>query len=159
MSIKVKFETEDCSRCGGSGEYSSCAMYGKTCFKCRGGKIQLTRRGIAARKAFDAVMDRMDKTWAEVKPGDRVHVRGINGALRWFIVDTIEGGSPLRSRTGGESAPWIEIPTLDVTYVNAKFVDGHHAIGTVRVWDAEIYRAAAVRVERLAGATVTGLDE
>jgi len=34
---------DNCSRCGGSGNYSRCAMYGTTCFKCRGSKFQLPR--------------------------------------------------------------------------------------------------------------------
>lgn len=159
MSIKVKFEKEPCTRCDGSGHFSSCQMYGTTCFKCNGTTVQSTRRGIAARKAFDAVMDRMDKTWADVKPGDRVYVRNENSALRWLTIATIEESTPIRSRIGGEGAPWVEHATVHVTYSDAKVGYIPHAANKVRVWDAEIYRAAAVRVEHLAGATVTGLDE
>jgi hypothetical protein len=46
--IKREFESETCSRCGGSGNYSYCQMYGPTCFKCRGRKKILSKRGQAA---------------------------------------------------------------------------------------------------------------
>jgi hypothetical protein len=45
---EIKLETETCSRCGGSGKYSYCQMYGDTCFKCRGAGKVYTKRGQAA---------------------------------------------------------------------------------------------------------------
>ena len=45
---KMGFEIQDCTRCGGSGRYSYCQMYGDTCFKCGGTGVILTRRGNAA---------------------------------------------------------------------------------------------------------------
>jgi len=42
------FETETCSRCGGSGEYSYCEMYGTRCFKCHGKGRALTKRAQVA---------------------------------------------------------------------------------------------------------------
>jgi hypothetical protein len=42
------FETETCTRCGGSGHYSYCSMYGTTCFKCRGKGNTYSKRGEAA---------------------------------------------------------------------------------------------------------------
>lgn len=46
--MKTIFETETCSRCGGSGHYSYCQMYGTVCFGCSGRKLRLTKRGAAA---------------------------------------------------------------------------------------------------------------
>jgi len=46
------FEIETCSRCGGSGNYSYCQSYGTTCFKCRGKKVTLTKRGEAASRLY-----------------------------------------------------------------------------------------------------------
>lgn len=34
---------EECTRCGGSGRYSYCQMYGDRCFKCRGSRQQLPK--------------------------------------------------------------------------------------------------------------------
>lgn len=42
------FETETCTRCGGSGHYSYCQMYGTTCFKCRGKGKTYSKRGESA---------------------------------------------------------------------------------------------------------------
>ena len=33
---KAKYHLFTCPRCGGSGRYSYCTMYGDTCFKCHG---------------------------------------------------------------------------------------------------------------------------
>lgn len=42
------FETEKCSRCQGSGNYSYCERFGTICFKCHGNKVVLTKRGATA---------------------------------------------------------------------------------------------------------------
>lgn len=66
----LRFETESCSRCGGSGQYSFCTMYGSTCFKCGGSKRQYTRAGKVAMAAWHAHRDeatRVDAT--DVLPG------------------------------------------------------------------------------------------
>ncbi len=48
---------EQCSRCGGSGHFSRCQMYGTTCFKCRGNGKQLPR---ITWKIVDAAKARQD---------------------------------------------------------------------------------------------------
>ena len=42
------FETETCSRCAGSGNYSYCPGYGNRCFKCSGKGRVYSKRGHAA---------------------------------------------------------------------------------------------------------------
>ena len=42
------FEIETCTRCGGSGQFSSCATHGTRCFKCNGAGKSHTTRGAAA---------------------------------------------------------------------------------------------------------------
>ena len=49
---KSIFETETCSRCGGSGHYSYNPMYGTTCFKCHGRGYVFTKRGLAASQFY-----------------------------------------------------------------------------------------------------------
>lgn len=39
------FDVEPCSRCGGSGSYSYCQMYGTRCFKCAGKGKYLSKHG------------------------------------------------------------------------------------------------------------------
>jgi hypothetical protein len=48
MATTQGYETETCTRCAGSGHYSSCASYGTTCFKCRGKGNTYSKRGEAA---------------------------------------------------------------------------------------------------------------
>lgn len=64
-----KFEKVCCSRCGGSGSYSYCTMYGSVCFKCGGQKQLFTKRG---RKAFDLYLFHLQKPIIDVKVGDVV---------------------------------------------------------------------------------------
>lgn len=73
------FESETCSRCGGSGNYSYCEMYGTTCFKCGGSGRMLTVRGRAA-----VAWQRARRTIkvADVQPGMRVR----SGTLKPFVV-------------------------------------------------------------------------
>lgn len=54
MASRIKYETETCGRCGGSGHYSRCQMYGTTCFKCAGQKRVVSKAG---KKASAAVQE------------------------------------------------------------------------------------------------------
>ena len=68
------FESEPCSRCGGTGHYSYCSMYGTTCFKCSGNKRQLTKRGRVAYDFYRASIPR--KPASELVPGDSIRLPG-----------------------------------------------------------------------------------
>lgn len=68
----LKFEMGPCSRCGGSGHFSSCQRFGTVCFKCAGRKIAPTRRGakaIAAIREFKAAQ--FSVAVENLQPGDR----------------------------------------------------------------------------------------
>lgn len=54
--LKIEFESAPCTRCGGTGKYLFTEHYGRVCFLCGGQKRSLTRRGAAARKAYDALV-------------------------------------------------------------------------------------------------------
>ena len=66
---KTAFETEPCSRCGGSGNYSYNAMDGTRCYGCGGCGYKLSKRGSVAKKAF---LESMTKPASEVKVGDQI---------------------------------------------------------------------------------------
>jgi hypothetical protein len=55
--MKVEYEKEDCGRCGGSGQYSYNSMHGSRCYGCGGSGKRLTKRGAAAKKFADAMLD------------------------------------------------------------------------------------------------------
>lgn len=74
----IRYETEPCGRCGGSGRYSYNQMTGDRCFKCDGRKTQLTVRSIRARRKVDAFKATLIETRfpIDLKPGDRILASG-----------------------------------------------------------------------------------
>lgn len=87
-----RLERETCSRCGGSGHYSSCERWGTTCFKCKGQKVVLTKRGAEAARYLKALRSRATR---DLKPGDRIRVGQITVGgdpySAWATVVSIEG--------------------------------------------------------------------
>lgn len=75
--MKTHFETETCSRCHGSGKYSYCQMYADRCFKCKGNKVVLTKRGAAARAYLEDISS-IDASLVVV--GDKIATTGITNA-------------------------------------------------------------------------------
>lgn len=84
-STKPGFESETCSRCGGSGKHSRCAMYGDTCFRCAGAGRTLTKRGAAAAAHLRTLRSKRPE---EIVVGDVVQIPG-GGPFpaRWETVD------------------------------------------------------------------------
>jgi hypothetical protein len=89
------FETETCTRCHGSGNYSYCERYGTRCFKCAGRKVTLTARGEAARAYLENLQTKSVK---DLQVGDRALTHGMThgGGSYSYIgtVTAIEKGSP-----------------------------------------------------------------
>ena len=89
---KLLFENKPCGRCGGSGQYSYCSMYGSRCFGCGGSGAKLTKRGAAAQEFLnEKCMRRMD----EFKVGDLIWSDGIPGftASKWgTVTEVIQDG-------------------------------------------------------------------
>ena len=56
--MATKFESESCSRCGGSGKYSFNHMDGDRCYGCRGTGYKLTKRGQAAYALYRHLLTR-----------------------------------------------------------------------------------------------------
>jgi hypothetical protein len=52
--MRIEFEKTECTRCGGSGEYSYNPMYGTRCFKCAGKGTHLSKSGTKAYEAWTA---------------------------------------------------------------------------------------------------------
>jgi hypothetical protein len=64
---KSGFEVTTCSRCGGAGNNSSNPTVGDWCFRCRGAKVVLTKRGLEARAKYHALLT---KPASEVNVGE-----------------------------------------------------------------------------------------
>jgi hypothetical protein len=90
MPRKLLFENVTCSRCGGSGKFSYCSMYGSVCFKCHGDGVVLTKKGRAAQMWLNA---KKRKPLGEVAVGDWVLSEGVPGYFPavWVKIDTVEG--------------------------------------------------------------------
>jgi hypothetical protein len=73
------FETQACTRCGGSGNYSYCQMHGTVCFQCGGSKVQLTKRGHAAQVFYNNLLT---KPASEFKVGESYRMQGDPKAYR-----------------------------------------------------------------------------
>ena len=75
MPATLKYDTKSCGRCGGSGKYSYCSMYGSTCFGCAGRGIAVTAAGKKASlkvKAF--IAEHFSVPVEALKAGDRITV-------------------------------------------------------------------------------------
>ena len=80
---KSNWEYETCTRCRGTGHYSSHILYGTRCFKCGCAKTTITRRGRAAEKYY---FELVEKDATKVKVGDRIY-RWKRG---WWKIENIE---------------------------------------------------------------------
>lgn len=106
------FESEPCSRCGGSGQHSFNGSH-SICYKCGGAKLTLTKAGIAARGAWLAAnIDEIPV--ADLRVGDTIRtstatlselIAGSGGRDILAKVTAIEVGDFGRSKTG--DADWI----------------------------------------------------
>jgi hypothetical protein len=88
---KIKFETENCDRCDGTGMHSYNTMHGRTCFKCKGSGKQLSRSGVAARKAYDAAIERYcTLPGSELQAGDVIWDFKTSTRKGWVKLETPE---------------------------------------------------------------------
>lgn len=81
----LRFETEPCGRCGGTGHFSWNALTGSRCFDCNGTKTRLTRSGKAARQRFEDALAEGAVPARELTAGDIVR-----DDRRWRRVVEIE---------------------------------------------------------------------
>lgn len=89
-ATRIVFETGTCGRCSGTGHHSFNQVSGSKCFGCNGRGTVLTRRGAAARKAYDAaIAASCTASIADLKDGDRVFsydTAGTSGHQGWVTV-------------------------------------------------------------------------
>jgi DnaJ-class molecular chaperone len=77
MKLSFTNETKSCTRCGGSGQYSYCAMWGSRCFKCHGTGKVLTTRCAKRRAEYTALRAELLGAAAEtIQIGDVVELQG-----------------------------------------------------------------------------------
>lgn len=123
ITEKLRLERETCSRCGGTGHYSYCQMYGTTCFKCGGRKEVLTKRGTEAMKFLKELRS---KTAGEVKVGDTIKMGSVTMGEVWVKVEKIEPyiqeGASLKD---GVMVPYCsEMIRMEGTYKGTAYSNG-----------------------------------
>lgn len=77
LNTREMYYWTECSRCGGSGSYSYCQMYGTVCFGCNGRKFTRTSRGSSILKAWTdyALAELSDKVLVtDLAVGDKVYM-------------------------------------------------------------------------------------
>lgn len=143
---RITFETETCSRCGGSGEYPSAAWQGM-CLGCNRTGRRMTRRGKAAKRRYDELIEAMSKPVTDVEVGDRVQFAS---SPKWY---TVSSSKPYFPQEGAQmSGDWWELQTNGQGLIA-------QTTSLVKVWDAEVFDNALRVVGRMKGATVEGLEE
>jgi hypothetical protein len=106
----LTYEMKPCGRCGGSGSYSYCSMYGSRCFGCAGRKRVLTAAGAKASKAVTAFIAANFSVAIEaLVPGDRVK---IDGVARTVESVTADGGTGSYTKDGVT----VTVPYLTVHF-------------------------------------------
>lgn len=156
--MKFKFETQPCSRCGGTGNFSFNQVTGTTCFKCNGSGKQATRAGASANKKVNAMLDALWNTPIEdLKPGDLVwiNVSGVflGRLMRWAKIARIEPSGSYCTHT--ENGVEVKTPYLNVivAYKGKETGEGHLPGMTIRRWKA-IPEETLAKIRKLKGVIV-----
>ena len=123
--MATKFENETCSRCGGSGKYSYCQMYGDRCFKCAGAGYTLTKRGAAAATYLDKLRT---IPLSSLKVGDTIKANSMtnNGQSFSFSakVTAIEPATPVKHGTMVNGVwEYQDIPYTIISLHSSKYGD------------------------------------
>ena len=127
---RIAYETETCSRCLGSGQYSYCERYGTRCFKCGGSGKQLTKAATKAREAINEFKTRYNRPARDLEPGQIVRIShkwqevvsvGFDGGARWLDKETGEWRDYLNVRTKGTGLNTFPDSELEVRYTPKQF--------------------------------------
>ena len=82
--MKIRYERQTCTRCGGTGHYSYNSIDGSRCYGCYGKGEQLTKAGSKAREAVaERVKQELHLPISEVEVGMRVKT---NPSERYYTV-------------------------------------------------------------------------
>lgn len=123
------FPTTSCSRCGGSGRYSWCQMYGDRCFGCGGSGARYVPGKVAkiAAEYTKTVKAQKEATAQTLVPGDKVLdtlASSAAGGEQWVAVESVTIGDVAcgRSKNGSfdDYTPWM----VTAWNVTVKLVDG-----------------------------------
>lgn len=141
----TQFETVTCSRCAGSGHYSSTREWGTTCFKC-GYRPRVPGRGrvrsARGQVAYDFLGTLLSRPMEDVRVGDLVFYRHLNGTGRFHRVEKIEETTQ-RFKKGDD--PWQEVPYLSLSLSgNVRMASPKGESDKVRLGCSKEHKLAAI---------------
>ena len=150
--MKIEFQKEECSRCGGSGKMPY-AVYGGVCFKCKGKGQMFSRAGRAAYKRVRAVQEQVCSVPASsLKVGDRILAQGRVQVLEEVKVRLGKGNGASLDPISHEPVSLI----FGDTALKAKSwsMSGPAHRSVLKAWNSETLAVAAEAVKKMKGATV-----
>lgn len=107
----TQFETEECSRCRGTGKFSFCEMYADTCFKCRGQKVVLTARGLVAKNYLNELRT---VSVSQIPIGSKIVVNSMSRRYFATVISICESGNKYMKE--GQWHNYVEITTKHPKY-------------------------------------------
>lgn len=123
----LRLERDVCGRCGGSGHYSYCSMYGTTCFQCLGRKECLTKRGARAAVLLKELRSR---PVSELRVGDTIRCGYLTGAGNpfnaWAKVTAIVPDAGDRGGRVGPDGKIVVVPGQVHLETKGKYGEMHH---------------------------------
>lgn len=118
--MRLRYDTTECGRCLGSGEYSYNQRDGKKCWGCGGSGKVYTKAAQKSRQAVDDLLDEMTVVHAStIAVGDRVQTSGMRG---YATVTQVEHKTAEES---GSSSNGVPHPTVSLTYETKTGLRGH----------------------------------
>jgi hypothetical protein len=119
--LLTKLESETCSRCGGSGQYSRCSWYGTTCFRCRGRKVTFTKRGEAAQRFLQGLRSKPAREFAV---GDLFWLDGVPGftksAFHKITAIKVHSAAEKIAKGHRSESNGVEVPQRDTLILEAE---------------------------------------
>lgn len=113
-TMRIRFETATCKRCGGSGSYSYCQKHGTTCFGCNGTGSQVTPAGKRAGAAVRRFMaERYSVRVEDLRAGMQFRPYDASG---WVIAAEDARESSSRFQRDGEWIHYVDVPTCRASY-------------------------------------------
>lgn len=150
MTRRIAYDTQPCTRCGGTGHYSYNPKDGTVCFKCRGATTHLTKDGIKAKEAVDALRAATLTIRAdEVTVGMRINYQGMKGFAT--VVEIAEGP---KSKRGDED--WVT--HLAFTFKNGRGYGPRPDTPVMRMHTPEEWATFEALAETLKGVTVIEVE-
>jgi hypothetical protein len=129
--MALKFDTTECSRCGGSGRYSYNQIHGDRCYGCGGTGQVYTKAAVAAKKIWDPIA-RPEIALTELRVGMKVRWQTMSGWIVGPVIsiedDSLNPGMVTVKIEGGYGHGFS---SWDSTIKLAKTKESHRA-----AWDA-----------------------